>query len=56
MIAARVELLAFQARRESAPGVDLSGMVCAFDEAVEAAADTDRPERPRAAPASSEKT
>lgn len=29
-------------------GVDLSGMICAFDEAIETAADTDRPERLRA--------
>jgi len=55
MIAARAELLAFQARHEGALGVDLSGMVRAFDDVVEAAADTDRPERLRAALASSGK-
>ncbi len=55
MIAARAEMLAFKSRHEGALGVDLSGMVRAFDAAVEAAADADRPERLRAAPASSGK-
>lgn len=38
IIAARAELLALQARHGNALGVDLSGMIRAFDDAVEAAA------------------
>jgi len=38
MIAARADLLAFQTRHEGALGLDLSGLIHAFDDAVEAAA------------------
>ncbi len=41
LIAARAKLLAFQAQHEGVLGVDLSGMIRAFDDAVEAAASSE---------------